>query len=448
MKIKHSLLLLFIFLIFTVIYVVDIDASSEVSREIDITRAIILEVTPPWDTIDTGVAECFIEAVDRVKADRVVLIYRVNSYGGYLDAAFTIADTLFHSSVVSIAVVENKALSAGTFIILPADYIAIQKGSIMGAMKPVIVDPVTGQVTFVNESKIIEPVLKKAEVYAQARNRNISVIREFVYEAKVLDSSSSIQYRVADVEISVFEELFKHLENRIIEKNGVKYRILINPLSAERFTCSIRSRFLSILSNPYLANVLLSIGILATIFAIASGRVVMLPITIAMALLGLIGTGFNPNLISALLIALGVVLLAVELFVIPGFGVVGVSGIVLLTIGFALLPLYVPAGALPGEEYITALRVFIFGTATTLGVFFGIVLFKVIQIRKKKPVAYTPEGKEGYAIDDIKPGSMGFVKIEGEYWRAISSKEIKTGERVVVIAIREDGVLVVDKKTT
>jgi membrane protein implicated in regulation of membrane protease activity len=39
------------------------------------------------------------------------------------------------------------------------------------------------------------------------------------------------------------------------------------------------------------------------------------------------------------------------------------------------------------------------------------------------------------------------VKVEGEYWRATSTEEIKPSEGVVVVKIREDGVLVVKKKS-
>lgn len=440
----HVLIFITLFLVFISLNI----AYLQNSREILVTRGILLEIGPPWDTIDSGVAECFSEAVNKAKQENTILIYKVNSYGGYLDSAFSIADSLYYSDIPAVAYVENKALSAGTFIILPADIIALQKGSIIGAMKPVIVDPLTGQVTFVNESKIIEPIIRKAEVYIQGKNRNISMIEEFIYEAKVVDSAAAVKYGVADMEVGGFEEVVKNINGITIEKNGVKYRFQITPTSLEKFTCSIRSRFLSILSNAYLANMLLSIGVLAAIFAIASGKIAVLPLAIALVFLGLIGTGFNPNFVSALFVLLGIVMLAVELFILPGFGIVGITGIILLTMGFALLPLYIPAGIHPREEYISALRAFIFGTAITLGSFFGIVIFKVIQVKRKKPIVYTPEGREGIAIDDIKPGSIGFVKIEGEYWRATSKSEIKAGERIVVLTMRSDGVLIVDKKTT
>jgi membrane-bound serine protease (ClpP class) len=425
-------------------FIVSVDIHGESKT---LVKGVLVEVTPPWDTIDNGVAECVADAVKFAEDSNAVLIYKVNSYGGYLDSGFTIGDAIYYSKVPTIAYVENKALSAGTLIIIPADIIILQKGSIIGAMKPVMVNPVTGEVTFVNESKILEPIIGKAKVYSERRSRNLSLIAEFITNAKVVDSNTAVSSGVADFEVNNYYEIFDLLKGRVIEKNGVQYSLNLNQGNVEVFACSIRSRMISILSNAYLANALLSIGVLAAIFALASGKIVVLPLAFALILLGLISTGINPNMLSVFFIILGAIMLAIELFILPGFGFVGVSGIVLITLGFALLPAYIPAGVSPRQDYIAALRAFIFGTAITLGSFFGLVVFKVIQVRRKKPVSFTPEGKEGVAIEDIKPGETGFVKVEGEYWRATSNNEIKAGERIMVLKMREDGVLVVDRKT-
>jgi len=161
----------------------------------------------------------------------------------------------------------------------------------------------------------------------------------------------------------------------------------------EEYSCSVRSRFISILSNTYLANILLTIGVLASIFALVSGKLVVLPLAVAFILLGLMGTGINPNLVSLFFILLGGVLLAVELFILPGFGIVGITGIILLLLGFTLLPMYTPTGIAPSESYVLMLRVFIIGLSVVFGGFFGIVLFKVVQVKRKKPISYTPIGK-------------------------------------------------------
>jgi membrane-bound serine protease (ClpP class) len=415
---------------------------AQLARSIE--AGLLVEIAPPWDTIDQGVAECVLDALKYAETSGYALILRINSYGGYLDAAFAIGDAIYDSRVPVLAFIEGKALSAATLIALPADVVGVKRGSILGAMKPVIVNPVTGEVQFVNESKIIEPVVKKAVAYAERSGRNASLVMEMVYQAKTVDSTEAVRLGLADYETNTLEELLERLSGKVVRRGDVTYELKIRRLEA--YSCSLRSRFLSALSNAYLANLLLSIGVLTAIFALVSGRFVALPIAVALILLGLISTGVSPNAISLLFIILGATLLAVELFVIPGFGFVGISGIILLLLGFALLPMYIPTGVAPAEEYVAALRAFLIGVSVALGGFFGLVMFKVIEIKRKKPISYTPEGKVGVALDEIKPGSIGYVKVEGEYWRATSTEEIKPGERVEVVKIREDGVLIVKKK--
>lgn len=423
-----------------------ISSTAMSSPEKSYKEALLVEITPPWDTIDSGVAECLVDAVKTAEERGVALIYKVESYGGYLDAGFTIGDAIYDAKVATVAYVENKALSAGTLIIIPADIVAAKRGSIIGAMQPVIVNPVTGEVTFINESKIIEPILRKAEVYAERAGRNKTLIGEFILQARAVDSKTAVESGVVDLEVNDYSELLRILSNYTITRGGVSYKLEISRV--EVFACSLRSRMWSILSNAYLANILVSIGILGTIFALVSGKLAVLPLTFMLILLGLISTGLNPNIVSLLLIMLGAVLLAVELFILPGFGIVGISGIILLTLGFALLPMYIPIGALPTEEYIAAIRAFIIGVGVTLGGFFGFVIFKIAEAKRKKPIEYTPRGKVAVVIEDIKPGALGFVKLEGEIWRATSTEEIRVGEEVIVLEMRSDGVLIVKKKTS
>ncbi|MEM1628148.1 MAG: NfeD family protein [Desulfurococcaceae archaeon] len=438
-----SLSILILFVIMPVYY---LEMSGQSETPLFFTRAVLIDITPPWDTIDEGVKECFIDALRYAEGINAVLIYRVNSYGGYLDSAFGIGDSILYAKVPVIAYVENKALSAGTLIILPADFIALQKNSIIGAMQPVMVNPATGEIVFLNESKVINPIIEKARVYANKRGRNISLIEEFILRSKVVNSRTAVDQNIGDIEVEDLDELIEKLRDLELNVSGITIKLSINRRDIQEFSCSLRSRFLSILSNSYLANVLLSIGVLATIFALVSGRLVVLPISIAMILLGLIGTGINPNMVSTFLVLLGAILLAIELFVLPGFGIVGISGVVLLTLGLALLPVYIPTGALPPGEYIMALRVFIIGTALILGSVFGLAIYKVVEVKRKKPIQYTPVGKIGRAVESLEPGKIGFIKVEGEYWRAISDENIQADEYVVVIDIRDDGVLIVKRK--
>jgi len=411
-----------------------------------ITRAVVVEIKPPWDVIDSGVKECFLDALSKAESEGKALIYLVDSYGGYLDAAYTIGDAVSNSKIPTVAYVSGgKALSAGTMIILPANIVALHPSAIIGAMQPVMINPVTGELQFVNESKIINPVVEKALSYARLRGRNETLVKDFVVKATTVNAEKAVSYRVADMIVQDLPTLLRSLYGYEVSVSGRVVRLEIDESGLEFYACSVRSRLLSLLENSTILNVLLTIGLLGTIFALLSGRITVLPLTLLFLLLGLIGSGLNPNLVSLFLIVLGGTLLAIELFVLPGFGIVGISGVILLAFGFALLPTYLPSGLVPSEEYLNALRAFIVGTSVILGGFFGILMFKVIKVRRKKPYEFLPTGKVGKAIDDLSPGKPGFVIVEGEYWKAVSDEEIPKGSEVVVVSV-EGAILRVKRK--
>ncbi|QOR94059.1 serine protease [Thermosphaera chiliense] len=413
-----------------------------------ITSAVMFTIEAPWDTIDDGVKECFIDALRYAESKGVVFIYRVDSYGGYLDAGFEIGDAALNSKVPTIAYVHrNKALSAGTLIILPADILAVQKYSIIGAMQPITVNPVTGEIVYINESKVLNPIIKRAEAYSSRAGRNVTAVELFIKQALVLNSTEALLNNVADYEVSSLEELLEKVNGRTVVVNGVEYVIDVKPYMIEEYSCSVRSRLISLLMNSYVANVFVTIGLLGTIFALVSGKLAVLPITLLFLLLGLVSVGVSANFISIFLIILGAVLLAVELFVIPGFGIVGISGILLLAFGFALLPAYIPTGVSPSPEYINTVRTIIIVVTAFLASVFSVMIYKVVKVRKKKPVEFTPAGKRGRTVDWLRPGETGFVKVEGEYWRAVSDEVIPPETEVIVVEMLETGVLKVKKAT-
>lgn len=411
-----------------------------------VTKALVVEISPPWDVIDSGVKECFLDALSKAESENKALIYLVDSYGGYLDAAYAIGDAVSNSRTPTIAYVSGgKALSAGTMIILPANIVALHPSAIIGAMQPVMINPVTGELQFINESKIINPVVEKALNYARLRGRNETLVRDFVIKATTVNAEKAVSYGVADLIVRDLPTLLRDIRGREVSVSGNVVRLEIDESSLEFYSCSVRSRLLSLLENSTVLNVLLTIGLLGTIFALLSGRITVLPLTLLFLLLGLIGSGLNPNLVSLFLIILGGTLLAIELFVLPGFGIVGISGVILLAFGFALLPTYLPSGLVPSEEYLNALRVFVVSTSVILGGFFGILMFKVIKAKRKKPYEFLPTGKVGKAVDDLSPGKPGFVIVEGEYWKAVSDEEIPKGSEIVVVSV-EGAILRVKKK--
>ena len=399
-----------------------------------IHSAISVRIAPPWDTIDDGVKECVLNALSLAESRKEALIIEINSYGGLLEAGIAIGDAIAASKVPVIAYVySGNAFSAATLIALPTNVLAVSPNAVIGDMQPVEYNPMTGQVTYINASKIVNAVVTKAVSYAKLRNRNITLVEEVVRNAKAVTADKAVKWHVANL-------MATDLNNLLSKLRGHKVRTLVGNYTLEitkvaTYHCSLRSRTISVFENPIVSSVMMTIGVLGTLFALLSGKLPVLPLAILFLLLGFLGSGFSPNLMAIAFLTLGAILLFVELFITPGFGILGVSGITLIALGIALSPVTIPVGTSPPPGYVGNLRTIALTIGGFLGAFTGFVLYKIIETKRSKPKAFTPIGVEGIAIDEIKPGSPGFVKVGGEYWRAVSDEVIKPGAKVRVLSI-------------
>jgi len=200
----------------------------------------------------------------------------------------------------------------------------------------------------------------------------------------------------------------------------------------EEYKWSLGEMLSNTLADPLIANILLMLGFYILLISLFTGHYPMIAVGLLLFILGLFGMGFTINTISSILIIAGVILLVIEL-VTPGFGILGTTGIVMIALGFILLPIY-----LPESWYVTPEFYLRFLTAGLIigflaSGFFAFVIYKVVKAKRAKPLIWTIVGTKGKALDDISPGKEGFVLIDGEYWMAISDEKISAGDEVVVV---------------
>ena len=407
-------------------------------------NAVVVSIEGYMSNINPGTAECIVDALNYAEQLNSPLIIELDTYGGWLDSAFVIGDAILKAKVPVIGYVRGgKALSAGTLILLPTHIAVMSPWSVIGAMQPIYYDPFTGKVTYVNESKIINPILEKVRLYAGSRGRNITTAERFVKENLVLSADEAKSYGIIDFVASSTEEVLSRI-------NGMKVKVydnvtyIIRTKSYTRYSCSVRSQMTSLLSDPLISSVLTSIGMFVLILSLISGHLVIAPLGLALLILGLVGSGFNVNLAAIFLVLLGSILLAIELLVLPGFGVVGISGIIMLIFGIALLPVTGPTTIANPEEYFSRLRTFAIALGLGFGSFAAFVVYKVIKAKRARVTIFTLEGKVGRAVDKLEPGKLGYVLIEGEYWKAIAEEPIEPNEEVIVVK-SEDMTLYVKK---
>jgi membrane-bound serine protease (ClpP class) len=161
-------------------------------------------------------------------------------------------------------------------------------------------------------------------------------------------------------------------------------------------------------------------------------------------ILGLIGQGFDINWGAFALLAIGVGLVAYELYN-PGFGAIGIGGIVILAIGTAFMITQPVRPLLIAEPHLRNLTTISFVVLSPFAGLMAIIIYKVWKVKKSKPQQFVLMSTEGVALDSISKNRTGFVIVGGEYWTAKSHKdeEINKGDKVKVVG-KEASMLVIE----
>lgn len=389
-------------------------------------------ITPASDDI---ISEALANAQS---SDAQALIITMNTPGGGLDETKRILDHIQNSPVPVIGYVYPKgatAWSAGTIILLATDVAAMAPNTIIGSAQPV---EMTGEgIKPIKEEKIINAVVALAREKAKQHGRNESAAEQFITANLNLNAEEAKEANVIEVIAGSIEELLVKVDGmtvkgKVLKTSGVEYTY---------HSPSLRLMLMGILSNPILASLLLFIGIYSLIFGLTSpgyGAEIFGVIAIS---LGLIGLGFSINVAGLFLIAFGIGLLLFELHV-STFGIIGIAGIACVALGSILL---VPTGYpnMYGSEFQTGLLISLLVPAIVFGGFLAFAIYKVMEIRRKKPVIGDIIGDTARTIDEITPEGKGFVRYQGEMWRAKSEENIEQGRKVVIKG-KDGPVLVVE----
>ncbi|MEI5986208.1 MULTISPECIES: NfeD family protein [Sphingobacterium] len=277
-----------------------------------------------WRTLKNAIREA-------KKSDVDYLFLELNTFGGALNFADSMRSNLLNENKFkSIVFVHHNAASAGALISLAADYIYMSPGGSIGAA------------SVVNQSGEVLP--EKYQSYmrglmratAEAKGRDPKVAEAFVdpsisipelkEDGKLLTltTAEAVKIGLAKKEAKSDVDIFSDLG-------------IIKP-AVQHHTLTWVDHLIAFLINPLVSGILI-IGIIAGIYF------EMQTPGIGFALLVAIVCGalfFAPLYLQGLadhweiaIFILGVILIALEIFVIPGFGVAGIAGIILMLCGLA-----------------------------------------------------------------------------------------------------------------
>ena len=276
--------------------------------------------------IDRGLAP-YIERVLRENAQADAIILEINTLGGLVDSAMQIRDALLNTNVPTIAFINKRAISAGALISFAATHIVMSPGASIGAATPMQID-ISGKGNPVNE-KYLSYFRTEMRATAEKTGRR-GDIAEAMVDADVeiegisekgklltLTTDEAIKYGIAEDKLDNFAAVL------------AKYNL--SDADIVTTTMNWAEQVVRVLTAPGVSIIIMMLGFLGVFIEFKTPGFGW-PGTIGVICLSLFFWGhFLVRLVGweeIILFTAGVILLMLELLVIPGFGIVGILGIV------------------------------------------------------------------------------------------------------------------------
>lgn len=316
-------MVLFMFLLSSIAFANINSVDSTVVRvyQLDIKE----EIAPPvWHLTQMAFKEAHEQDFD------IVLIH-MNTYGGMVDAADSIRTAILHSDIPVYVLIDNNAASAGALISIACDSIYMVEGANIGAATVV---NQTGEAMPDKYQSYMRSMMRST---AEAKGRDPEIAQAMVDPRivikGVIDSGMVLTFTTSEA-----------IENHFCQAEVDNIKDLLTRAGVEKYEIykqeiKVSSKIIRLLVNPMVSGVLVMLIVGGLYFELQSpGIGFPLAAAILAALLY-----FAPLYIEGLvenweivIFFVGIVLLAIEIFVVPGFGVFGVSGIILIFFSLAL----------------------------------------------------------------------------------------------------------------
>ncbi|MDH7604175.1 MAG: NfeD family protein [Melioribacter sp.] len=406
--------------------------------------------------IDLGLAPYVKRVINEAeKNSALAIIFRINTFGGRVDAATQIKDAILNSKIRTIAFIDKRAISAGALIALSCEKIVMVPGASIGATT--VVDQ-TGQ----KQSEKYQSYMRsEMRATAEKNGRRTDIAQGMVDEKIVvpdlqddstklitLTSEEALKFKMADTILTSIEEV----KDAFGYKNAKTFSI----------TSNWAEDFVRFLSNPIVSSLLIMIGLIGLYTEIKTPGW-GLPGTLGLICLALFfGSGYIlqlASIIEIIIFILGLILLLIEIFVIPGFGLFGIIGIALMIAGLFLgLISDFPIVDMNLISYaIIQLAVTFLATAIVITFLIKFLpktnMFNklILQEKVKEKSGYAVKekfidliGKEGIALTDLRPS--GTALIDGKRIDVVTEGDYINHDTQIIVKNVEGSKIVVGEK--
>ncbi|MDY0201528.1 MAG: NfeD family protein [Tenuifilaceae bacterium] len=301
---------------------------------------ILEEIMPSaWRFVQQGFDEA-----NELNAD-IVLIH-LNTYGGLVDVADSIRTKILNSHIPVWVFIDNQAASAGALISIAADSIYMRQGASIGAATVV---NQTGEkapdkyqsfmrsiMRSTAEAKGKYPIVENGDTtFKWRRDPKIAeaMVDESVFIEGVIDTGKILTFTTEEAMLWGYcEGKAESIENLLTNAGITNYKLV-------EFKPTLIDKIIGFLTSPIISGLLIMVIVGGIYFELQTPGI---GFPLAIAILGAI-LYFAPHYIEGLaehyeilIFIVGLLLIALEIFVIPGFGIAGISGILLVIIGLTV----------------------------------------------------------------------------------------------------------------
>ena len=346
-----------------------------------------------------------LEKAAEAEADYVLL--DINTYGGAVNAADSIRAAILRYEKPVIAYVNMQAASAGALISIACDSIYMRTGSSIGAATVV---NQTGEVAPDKYQSFMRGMMRAT---AKANGRDPEIAESMVDTANVLSLTPD-----EAIEVGYCEGIAEEVGDvaRIVAGGN---EFIIKDMEEDM---TWLDRLIQFLLNPLLQSIFMMMIIGGIFVEIRTPGIGLPLLTAVVGALLYFAPGYLGHLVSyweILLFVVGLILIAMEIFVIPGFGVCGITGIiaVVLSLAFAMVDnaeLFHWDGTLNLEPILLPLGIVIISSAAAI--------FGSVWLVKK---LYETRSFDHIALRQSLTGEEGFVGV-------VSGLESLVGQEVIV----------------